>query len=136
MAKKKDKAQEGFGVKSLIQKLGDIKFKLKALKDEEAKFIKQIKEAMEASGENVIDADTFVATLVEKSSGTFDQAALLEMIQKKYGQITYKKIVKEVLDEEKLEAMIFSGKLNAKEIRPFQKITITKALTVKHKGGK
>ena len=43
------------------------------------------------------------------------------------------KMTKKTIDEDKLESLIFNGKLNAAEIKPFQIVKETSVLTIKKK---
>lgn len=116
-----------------VEKLGNLKAQIKTLQEEEKLYVNKLKISMKDSNKSNIETDDYIASLAKRESASLEEEKLISYIDEKYGKSMVTKMTKKVVDEDKLESLIFNGKLNAKEIQPFQIIKETSVLTIKKK---
>lgn len=125
--------EKEMSLESVVEKLGALKSQIKSLQEEEKLYVNRLKMAMKESNKTSIEGDAYIASLTKRESASLEEEKLINYVEDKYGKSMVAKMTKKVVDEDKLESLIFNGKLNAKEIQPFQIIKETSVLTIKKK---
>lgn len=120
-------------MEQVVGKLGSLKSQIKALQEEEKLYVNRLKASMKENNQSMIEGDGYVASLTKRESASLEEEKLINYVEEKYGKSMVSKMTKKVVDEDKLESLVFNGKLNAKEIQPFQVIKETSVLTIKKK---
>lgn len=120
-------------MEEVVEKLGNLKAQIKTLQEEEKLYVNKLKVSMKDSNKSSIETEGYIASLTKRESASLEEEKLISYVDEKYGKSMVAKMTKKVIDEDKLESLIFNGKLNAKEIQPFQVIKETSVLTIKKK---
>lgn len=120
-------------LENVVEKLGALKAQIKTLQEEEKLYVNRLKTSMKESNQFSIEGGVYVASLTKRESASLEEEKLINYVEDKYGKSIVSKITKKVIDEDKLESLIFNGKLSAAEIKPFQIMKETSVLTVKKK---
>lgn len=120
-------------LENVVEKLGALKAQIKTLQEEEKLYVNRLKTSMKESNQFSIEGGVYVASLTKRESASLEEEKLINYVEDKYGKSMVSKMTKKVVDEDKLESLIFNGKLNTKEIQPFQIIKETSVLTIKKK---
>ena len=125
--------EKEMSLESVVEKLGVLKAQIKSLQEEEKLYVNRLKTSMKETNQFSIEGNAYVASLTKRESATLEEDKLINYVENKYGKSMVTKITKKVVDEDKLESLIFNGKLNAAEIKPFQIVKETSVLTIKKK---
>ena len=125
--------EKEMSLENVVEKLGALKAQIKTLQEEEKLYVNRLKTSMKENNQFSIEGGAYVASLTKRESASLEEEKLINYVEDKYGKSMVSKITKKVIDEDKLESLIFNGKLNAAEIKPFQIMKETSVLTVKKK---
>ena len=125
--------EKEMSLESVVERLGALKSQIKSLQEEEKLYVNRLKTAMKESNKMSIEGDAYIASLTKRESASLEEEKLINYIEDKYGKSMVSKMTKKTIDEDKLESLIFNGKLNAAEIKPFQIVKETSVLTIKKK---
>ena len=125
--------EKEMSLESVVEKLGALKSQIKSLQEEEKLYVNRLKTAMKESNKMSIEGDAYIASLTKRESASLEEEKLINYVEDKYGKSMVNKMTKKTIDEDKLESLIFNGKLNAAEIKPFQIVKETSVLTIKKK---
>lgn len=125
--------EKEMSLENVVEKLGVLKAQIKSLQEEEKLYVNRLKTVMKETNQFSIEGNAYVVSLTKRESATLEEDKLISYVENKYGKSMVNKMTKKVVDEDKLENLIFNGKLNAAEIKPFQIVKETAVLTIKKK---
>ena len=112
-----------------VTELNEAKKQLKIAKDKEAKLVKEVKDEMMSTGVEVERVGNIKVTCQEVVKTSFDEDILVELVK----ELGYNECIetKEVVNEDKLQELIYKGFINIEAIQPAVKESKTYRLSVK-----